>query len=176
MEPEPGGCICGDVRFEVTAPPTRVTICHCRWCQRATGSAFMVEPIFDLAALSVTRGTPALYEHRSTGSGKLLHVHFCRRCGTKLYLTLERFPGVAGIYAGCFDRPDWIAVQPHEARHIFCEAARPETLLPEGAQAFAGHSRAADDTMLAPLVVGGTMPARAVFAPPPGVAGPGDGA
>jgi hypothetical protein len=35
MEPMPGGCICAALRFEVTAPPLRVTVCRCRWCQRA---------------------------------------------------------------------------------------------------------------------------------------------
>ena len=40
-----GGCLCGDVRYQVAAAPLRVTICHCTFCQRFTGSAFLVEPI-----------------------------------------------------------------------------------------------------------------------------------
>jgi hypothetical protein len=35
MAPMRGGCICGGLRFEVMAPPLRVTVCHCLWCQRA---------------------------------------------------------------------------------------------------------------------------------------------
>ncbi len=158
-----GGCICGAVRYETTAPPLRVTVCHCRWCQRATGSAYMVEPVFDLAALRVTQGEPQVYDHRSEGSGKLVHVHFCPRCGTKLFLTFERFPGAAGVYAGTFDEPDWIAVRPEEAKHLFCEVARPETLLPAGAQAFPGHARAHDGTLFPSRELRATMPARAVF-------------
>ena len=35
-----GGCACGQVRYELTAPPARMLNCHCRDCQRASGSAF----------------------------------------------------------------------------------------------------------------------------------------
>ena len=41
-----GGCLCGDARYKVSTSPLRVTVCHCRFCQRFTGSAFLVEPIF----------------------------------------------------------------------------------------------------------------------------------
>jgi hypothetical protein len=161
MQAEAGGCICGALRYEVTAPPARVTVCHCRWCQKATGSAYMVEPVFDRAALRVTRGTPAVYDHRSEGSGKLVHVHFCATCGTKLFLTFERFPDAAGIYAGTFDAPDWIAVRPEEVKHIFCEVARQETLLPAGVQAYPAHARALDGTLREARVPATAGPARA---------------
>jgi hypothetical protein len=163
MTTQQGGCICGDVRYETTAPPLRVTVCHCRFCQRATGAAYMVEPVFDLAAFRILQGSPATYDHVSEGSGKVVHVHFCRRCGTKLFLTFERFPGAAGIYAGTFDDPDRIEVRPEEARHLYCEVARPETLLPQGAQAFPGHARANDGTLFEPRVLQAATPARRVF-------------
>ena len=41
-----GGCLCGEVRYRTTAKPVRITICHCTFCQRLTGSAYLVEPIF----------------------------------------------------------------------------------------------------------------------------------
>lgn len=56
MQPQDGRCLCGQVRYRMTAPPMRVTVCHCRFCQRATGGAYMVEPIFDAAALTVVSG------------------------------------------------------------------------------------------------------------------------
>src|SRR5512142_2925318 len=102
-----GGCLCGDVRFKATAPPIRVTFCHCRFCQRATGYAYLIEPIFSKADFVLTKGAPSSYDHRSEGSGKIVHVHFCGRCGTKLYLTFERFPDVFGVYCGTFDDPNW---------------------------------------------------------------------
>lgn len=47
MLAEQGSCLCGDVRYKVIAQPKHITICHCTFCQKATRSANMVEPIFD---------------------------------------------------------------------------------------------------------------------------------
>ena len=41
-----GGCLCGTVRYRTVGRPERTTICHCTFCQRLTGSAFLVEPVF----------------------------------------------------------------------------------------------------------------------------------
>ena len=35
-----GGCQCGAIRFAVSAPPMKVSICHCRMCQKASGAPF----------------------------------------------------------------------------------------------------------------------------------------
>src|SRR5947208_12467352 len=102
-----GGCICGAVQYETRSDPLRVTICHCRFCQRATGSAYMVEPVFDREHFAVTNGNPSVYELCSEGSGKAVQVHFCPTCGTKTHMTFERFPDACGIYAGTFDDPNW---------------------------------------------------------------------
>ena len=147
-----GGCICGAVRYETEGDPLRVTICHCRWCQRATGAAYMVEPIFRREDLRVTKGSPATYQHRSEGSGKLVHVHFCAACGTKLYLTFERFAENCGVYAGTFDDPDWFDIGPDNAKHIFIDVARQETILPPNVPAFGAHAIANDGTPLEPVV------------------------
>lgn len=140
MASQTGGCLCGAVRFEAAEPPLRVTVCHCRFCQRATGGAYMVEPIFRAEAIRVTRGTPATYDHRSSGSGKVVHIHFCAACGTKLFLTFERFPVSCGVYAGTFDDPDWIEVRPDNAKHIFIAYGRPDTILPADTPLFADHA------------------------------------
>ena len=102
-----GGCLCGRVRYATCAMPGRVTVCHCRFCQKATGSAYMVEPIFNAADLIVLDGQPKVFTQPSQGSGKKVHIHFCAMCGTKLWLRFERFPDAVGIYAGTFDDPAW---------------------------------------------------------------------
>lgn len=142
-----GGCLCGAMRYETTGEPLRVTICHCRFCQRATGGPYMVEPIFAADALRVTKGEPTVYSLRSTGSGKMVHVHFCPACGTKLYLSFERFPSL-GVYAGTFDDPDWFDVGPDNARHIFVDVARPDSILPAELSIYPGHALANDGTPL----------------------------
>ncbi len=147
-----GGCLCGAVRYETLTDPLRVTICHCGFCQRATGSAYMVEPIFRLEDLRVTQGSPTVYQLRSTGSGKLVYIHFCATCGTKLYLSFERFTEACGVYAGTFDDPNWFSIRDDNARHIFIGAARHDTILPAGIATFHEHALQNDGTPAEPLV------------------------
>lgn len=54
-----GGRLCGVVRYVTSSDPVRVTFCHCKFCQRATGSAYMVEPIFEKASFEIISGRPA---------------------------------------------------------------------------------------------------------------------
>jgi hypothetical protein len=112
----------------------------------------MVEPIFRLEDLRVTQGSLATYDQRSEGSGKLVHVHFCQNCGTKLYLTFERFPGSCGVYAGTFDDPNWFAIGPENSRHVYIGVARHETILPPGVEAYSQHALRNDGTPSEPVV------------------------
>ena len=152
MATHEGGCLCGAVRYQTLATPIRVTICHCRFCQRATGSAYMVEPIFRLDDLRVTRGSATVFRLHSSGSGKEVGVHFCSACGTKLYLSFERFPETCGVYAGTFDDPNWFPVGPENAWHIFTEVARHDTILPAGIATFQEHAIRNDGTSQEPVV------------------------
>lgn len=134
-----GGCLCGRIRFETRADPERVTVCHCRFCQRATGSAYMVQTVFDATALRLMSGAPRVYDTVSAGSGKRVHVHFCPDCGTKLWLSFERFPGKLGVYAGTYDDPSWFEIRPETAKHIFLSEARPDTAIPPGVPTYGRH-------------------------------------
>jgi len=147
-----GGCLCRDVRFKVTAPPLRLTICHCRFCQRATGSAYMVEPVFEKADFDLTTGAANIYRHRSEGSGKMVDVHFCPRCGTKLYLTFERFPDVVGVYAGTFDDPNWFERFDDSTKHIFLGVAQRGTLIPAGVRTFREHATTNSGEAIEPVI------------------------
>jgi len=147
-----GGCLCGRVRYSVDSAPTRVTICHCKFCQKATGSAFLVEPIFDEANFSIKSGKPKTYDHRSEGSGKIVHVHFCDHCGTKLYLTFERFLQVVGIYGGTFDDPNWFERTSENSKQIFLSVAQKGTVIPAGINTFEEHATTADGTAITPTV------------------------
>jgi len=112
----------------------------------------MVEPVFRLKHLHVTKGTPSVFEVRSQGSGKMVRVHFCPTCGTKLYLTFERFPDTCGVYAGTFDNPNWFEIVPETSKHIFIEMARYDTILPAGVNAFAEHAIANEGDPNQPVV------------------------
>ncbi|WP_322843853.1 GFA family protein [Pseudomonas sp. B33.4] len=69
-----GGCLCGDVRFEVTGQPYRVGICHCLDCRKRHGALFGTSAIFPEDALEVT-GETRDYNGR----------FFCPRCGSPVF-------------------------------------------------------------------------------------------
>ena len=146
-----GGCLCGDVRYQTTHKPVRVTICHCTFCQRLTGSAYLVEPIFKKEDV-VLAGNPKVYHHRSDGSGKRVSVHFCDRCGTTLYLDLERFADMLGICGGTFDHPDWFDRCAANCRHIYIRSAQAGVTLPAGVNMYQEHAVELDGTPNQPTV------------------------
>ena len=152
MSDHEGGCLCGNLRYNVRSAPSRVTICHCRFCQRATGGAYLVEPIFAKSDFSIIKGKEKIYEHCSTGSGKQVYVHFCENCGTNLYLTFERFKDAVGIYGGTFDDPDWFERTPENSKHIFLSVAQRGTIIPPGINTFDEHATTNDGEPIEPHV------------------------
>jgi len=148
-----GGCLCGDVRYQVAAAPLRVTICHCTFCQRFTGSAFLVEPIFRKEHLVFAGMTPRTYDHRSDSSHKRVTLHFCGRCATTLSLSFERFPDFVGVCGGTFDDPNWFARGPKTCRHIFTRSAQQGVVLPAGLEIYLEHAMQLDGTPSKPTVL-----------------------
>ena len=147
-----GGCICGNVRYDTGSEPLWVTICYCRFCQRATGSDRMIEPIFEHEDFAFTESSPAIYTLPSEGSGKNIHVHFCSECGTKLALSFERWPDRLGIYIGTLDDPTSISTTPENSKHIFVSEARPGTILPSRFKTFDRHATENDGTPIEPTI------------------------
>jgi hypothetical protein len=151
-ETHEGGCLCGSIRYRTTGDPARVTTCYCRFCQRATGSIGLVEPVFADAEFQITTGDPKLYSVISESSGKQVHIHFCETCGTKIHLSFERFPGFVGLYGGTFDDPDWFDRQGEGAKHIFLSAAAEGTMIPPGVACFEDHALTRDGDPVPPQI------------------------
>lgn len=118
-----GGCVCGAARF-TASDPLRVTICHCTWCQRRTGTAFGTEVVFDADKVEIVGDTVTRYRHVSDESGRWLDVEFCGRCGSNLGFTLEMAPGIRTLPAGAFDDPAWIRSDSLKIRHVFLRSRR----------------------------------------------------
>lgn len=120
-----GGCLCGAVRYRAQGPAMRTLVCHCRFCQRVTGSTSYAESMFPLDAVEFT-GTMKVYSHRSATSGKAVNLHFCPTCATPLTLTFDRWPEYRAISRGTFDDPDWVSI----GAHIWIESAQTGVVLP----------------------------------------------
>lgn len=119
-----GGCVCGSVRFRASGEPLRVTICHCRWCQRRTGTAFGTEVVFGSGQVVFTGQDITRYRHTSDESGRWLDVEFCARCGSNLGFTLQAVPEIRTLPAGAFDEADWIRADRYKFRHVYLRSRR----------------------------------------------------
>lgn len=113
-----GGCMCGQVTYRAEAEPLFSGVCHCKDCQRGTGSAFSCVVAVPDAALAVT-GTPKRHTHTG-GSGKGVTIAFCAQCGSRLFSQVEMMAGVTMIEAGTLD--DTALFEPQV--HIFRDSAQ----------------------------------------------------
>ncbi len=93
-----GGCLCGAVRFTCTASASRVSYCHCRMCQKATGGPFSVMANFREDAV-VWQGEPAMWR-----SSPLAVRGYCRECGTPLSFQYNDSEHIS-LSVGAFDEP-----------------------------------------------------------------------
>ena len=126
-----GGCLCGAVRYKVSGAPVQGSVCHCRFCQVRSGSAFAAMGYFREEDVEI-RGELKTYEHRSDTSGRWLRIQFCPTCGTPVTHVAELRPGWRGISAGTFDQPGWF---PH-TKHVWTRSKHAWVGIPEEAEAF----------------------------------------
>jgi hypothetical protein len=136
-----GGCVCGAVRYVAHGDPERVTVCHCTWCQRRTGSAFGVEVVFRMEEVTFVGDTLRTYRHVSDESGRWLDQQFCSRCGTNIGFTLEAVPDIRTIAAGTFNDPSWLSREKHAFRYVYLRSAQNWSKVPDGAERYEAHFR-----------------------------------
>ena len=81
-EPLSGGCACGAVRFEVTAPFQSAGYCHCHRCQRRSGALWSTNAIAPSDGFAITQGAENVREWVPEGG---LPKAFCVTCGGHVY-------------------------------------------------------------------------------------------
>jgi hypothetical protein len=148
-----GGCLCGAVRYRTIAEPVRVMICHCSFCQRLTGSAYLVEPIFKREHVKFEGAQTSTFDHCSDTSAKRVTVHFCGTCATTVCLEVERFPNILGLCGGTFDDPNWFARGADTCSHIFTRSAQNGVSLPSGYPLYEEHALQTDGKPNRPFVL-----------------------
>lgn len=127
-----GGCACGSVRYQVEGESAICQICHCRFCQRRTGSAFGTVAYFDEQKVTFLQGELKEYEHHSDETGRWLRMQFCPHCGTTVSHTVQIRPGLRAIAVGTLDDPEWPQIQ----RHIWVQSKRSWVAVPSNMVAF----------------------------------------
>jgi len=135
-----GGCDCRAVRYRMRARPLFVHCCHCRWCQRETGSAFVINALLESGHLDVTDGEPELVDTPSaSGSGQV--IARCPRCRIALW---SHYAGAGSklsfVRVGTLDDPDRF---PPDI-HIYTSTKQPWVLLPPDVPAVPEYYRSAE--------------------------------
>jgi hypothetical protein len=127
-----GRCACGKIRFRLTNKPMIVHACHCRDCQRITGSAFVVNIWIERKFVESGPAAPKSFRLKG-GSGQRHDVFFCGACGTCLWSRYHGAPGDAlFVRAGTLDNP--AAVKPDV--HIYTRSKLRWLNLPAAVPAF----------------------------------------
>jgi len=124
--PVTGGCGCGAVRFEVTAPFLSAGYCHCTRCQRRSGTAASANARAERGSVRILQGEENLRVWLPEGGREKI---FCVRCGSALF---SRDPGSAeytGVRLGAVDGDP--GIRP-ESRAYVAYAARWEPIPDDG--------------------------------------------
>lgn len=104
-----GGCLCGALRYTASAAPFAVDYCHCRMCQRSTGS--VVGVWMDFKAQQVEwQGRAALQEYASS---EFARRGFCATCGSTLSFRDTRHEAYISLAITSLDEPQRVAPTYH---------------------------------------------------------------
>jgi hypothetical protein len=135
-----GGCTCRSVRYRLIDQPMFIHCCHCRWCQRETGTAFALNALIESDRVELLSGTVEIIDTPSN-SGKGQQISRCPSCRIAVW---SNYGGRGDFFrfvrVGTLDEPDrW----PPDV-HIFTESRQPWVILPAGVPAFAQYYQSAE--------------------------------
>ena len=104
-----GHCLCGAVSYKINGNPVRMAQCHCKDCQRASGTGHMSLAFFKREDVDL-KGETASFAV-TADSGNINTRHFCPKCGGRVYGENSARPGVMGIAVGALEDTSWFAPQ-----------------------------------------------------------------
>jgi hypothetical protein len=128
-----GSCSCGAVRYALSSAPMFVHCCHCRDCQRQTGSAFVLNALIEAGRMEVAGETAAFPQ--PTDSGRPHIIHRCAPCGTALWSTYGGREAIRFVRVGTLADPS--ACPP--SVHIYTRSKLPWVEIPDGIPAFTAY-------------------------------------
>jgi hypothetical protein len=132
--PHTGGCLCGAIRYAVSAPITELRACHCTACQKHTGGAGTVNALLKSADFKLTQGKPKRFT-MVADSGRTLHRFFCGDCGSPLYSQRDATPENLVLRAGSLDDSSGMKI----TANIWTKSARSWAHIDPSTQQFPGQ-------------------------------------
>ena len=132
--PYTGGCQCGSVRYVLTTEPIRLAACHCKECQRQSGSAFGMSMPVKKDSLTVTGLTKQVT--RIADSGNEVMGVFCPECGVRIYHIPGYVKDVLVLKPGTLDDASWL----RPAYFVWMKSAQGWVPVPDGVKALEGQT------------------------------------
>jgi len=129
----PPSCSCGAVRYRLTSAPMFVHCCHCKDCQRQTGSAFVINALIEADRVESSGETTPV--SMPTDSGRPHIIHRCPKCQTALWSNYGARAEIRFVRVGTLDEPG--ALPPDV--HIYTRSKLPWVTLPQGVPAFEAY-------------------------------------
>ena len=132
LETPTGGCFCGAVRYSTKGQPARSAVCHCRYCQLRTGTAFGISVYFSEDQVTFNDGACDTFSYETEG-GNTATLSRCKNCGTTVSwrISIEALSDLVGIAGGTFDPPTFWYELGREvftrSKADFCQIAAPES-------------------------------------------------
>jgi len=121
-----GGCLCGQARYRLTMEPLTCYVCHCKDCQRRTGSAFSTALIVKTEALELISGTSSPYRALLSGGRTKTGLH-CAECSTRLWGTIQSVPTIRVLQPGTLDD----ASRYRPVAHLWTRSCQPWVVIPD---------------------------------------------
>ncbi len=132
--PLTGGCLCGAIRYAVTAPVSGLRACHCTDCQKTSGTGSSVNAVISGKDFSVTQGKPRCFAAKAD-SGRTLLRYFCGDCGAPIYSRREASPERVVVRAGSFDDSSSMKI----TTNILTNSARPWSWIDPASEQLPGN-------------------------------------
>ena len=134
-----GGCACGALRYRLHDRPMFVHCCHCRDCQRQTGTGFVLNALIETNLLEQMSGDALPYS-MPTDSGRPHLVFRCPDCGTATWSEYGGISKLRFVRVGTLDDPT--ALSPDV--HIYTRSKLPWVVLPPDIPAFPAYYRSSE--------------------------------
>jgi hypothetical protein len=129
-----GGCACRVVRYRLESEPMFVNCCHCRDCQKQTGSAFVINALIETSRVTVLSGETKP-SAMPTESSRPHEIHRCSACGTAVWSHYGGLVTVRFVRVGTLDDPSHLTPDVH----IYVRSKLPWIVLPDGAPSFEAY-------------------------------------
>lgn len=114
-----GSCLCGASSYSGSAEPVIQGNCHCKICQKTTGSGYSAMMFFPQDTIEIQGDIK--YFRRMGDSGKETAHGFCPHCGTQIVSMPGSMQGLIGVRVGTLDHPEIFK----PAADIFTKSANP---------------------------------------------------